>query len=106
MFNRAFTFIAVIAVSAGAFVVACTDDSSNTSTPTVFNPGGGTDSGTTPNETPDSGNSTTDGGCPNQPAGCFCGTPTTQKEWLNRCTKSAALPVNLTVKPATTADIP
>jgi hypothetical protein len=95
------------AVAAIAAFGACSDSSpSNTNQP-AFNPGG--TSGGTP---VDGGNgtsggpSTTDGGCPNTPAGCFCGTPTTQQQWLNRCTTAAALPVSLTVKPATTADIP
>ena len=98
---------AFLALSAGTFV-ACTDDSSTavggTSGGNPLNPG--TDSGT-PNPTGDGGpNPGTDGGCPNKPVGCFCGTPTTQKEFLNRCTNAAALPVTLTPKAASTTDIP
>ena len=89
-------------------VVACSDDSAtsnrvstgNPLDPTVGNPPPpATDGGT--RQGPG-----TDGGCPSKPAGCFCGTPSTQKEFLNRCTTAAALPVTLTPKAATTADIP
>lgn len=87
-------------------IFACSDDSttSNTSgnnpfvpvdaSATLFDAGG--------NNSTD----TTDGGCPNKPAGCFCGTPKTQADFLNRCTNAAAIQVNLTVTPATTANIP
>lgn len=98
---------AFLALSAGA-VVACSDDSASpvggASSGNPLNPG--SDSGTPPAK--DDGGPTpgTDGGCPRKPAGCFCGTPTTQKEFLNRCTNAAALPVTLTPKAATTTDIP
>ena len=99
---------AFLTLAAGTFV-ACTDDSSSAvggaSSGNPLNPG--TDSGTPP-VTGDGGPGPGPGpgGCPNKPAGCFCGTPTTQKEFLNRCTNAAALPVTLTPKAATTADIP
>lgn len=106
---KALLLSSLLAVSAVA-LVACDDDTSNkVNGGDTFNPGGGTgnDSGTDqPADTTDGGSDTPDGGCTNKPAGCFCGTPTTQAQWLNRCTNSAALPVNLTVKPATTANIP
>ena len=104
---KALLLSSLLAVSAVA-LVACDDDTSNkVNGGDTFNPGGGSDAGNEqPGENPDGGPTTTDGGCPNKPAGCFCGTPTTQAQWLNRCTSSAALPVNLTVKPATTANIP
>lgn len=105
MFNRAILFTTVLAVSAAAFVACSEDSTSKVNGGNPFNPGGGSDSGS-PTDNTDGGPGTTDGGCPNKPAGCFCGTPTTQQQWLNRCTNSAALPVNLTVKAATTADIP
>jgi hypothetical protein len=99
-------FSTVIALSAVS-LAACDDDTgSKASSENPFNPGGGSDAGTQPGETTDSGTKQPDSGCPNKPAGCFCGTPTTQAQWLNRCTTSAALPVNLNAKPATTADIP
>jgi hypothetical protein len=103
-------------ISAIAAFGACSDDTASTSTQQpAFTPGVGNGVGgpSTSGSTPDAGGSTatsggpsTSGGCPNTPAGCFCGTPTTQAQWLNRCTTAAALPVSLTVKPATTADIP
>ena len=103
-------FSGLIALTSVTLFAACDDTSSNkVGGDNTFNPGGGSDAGSTqqPGDTTDGGgNTTSDGGCPNKPAGCFCGTPTTQAQWLNRCTSSAALPVNLTVKPATTADIP
>jgi hypothetical protein len=93
-----------LALSTAAFF-GCSDSSSSTNgTNNAFNPGGSSTS-------PDGGSSNTadtsgDGGACSKPANCFCGTPTTQQQWLNRCTQSAALPVTLTVKAATTADIP
>ncbi len=108
--NRKYVLVlgAVLAI-ASLVVVACNDDSGTSNGTTSGNPfnNPGTDSGTTSSGGNDSGPTPgTDGGCPNKPAGCFCGTPTTQKEFLNRCTNAAALPVNLTPKPATTTDIP
>ena len=100
--------LAALAIGA-ASVVACDDGaatSNGTSSGNPLNPG--TDAGG-PGPGTDGGGPGpgTDGGaCPNKPAGCFCGTPTTQKEFLNRCTNAAALPVTLTPKAATTADIP
>jgi hypothetical protein len=92
--------------SAGLVGVACKDDSASSSdTPNDAGEGGTSSSG----GPGDSGNGDSgDGGgifC-GQPAGCFCGTPTTQEQFLNRCTKATALPVNLNVKPATKTDIP
>jgi hypothetical protein len=101
---KALLFTGVVAVSAFAFAACSEDDKSQVGGSSGFvggdSGGGGQDSGT------DGAPGTTDGGCPNKPVGCFCGTPTTQKEWLNRCTESTALPVNLTFTPATTANIP
>jgi hypothetical protein len=107
MYKQTFSLVLIGVLALGAATAAgCTDDSaSSSSSGNPFNP----------NTSSSSGSSTTDGGvpaddsgtgCSNKPAGCFCGTPTTQQQWLNRCTNAAALPVNLTVKPATTADIP
>ncbi len=108
MFKRAIPFIAVLSISVAA-LVACNDDTgTGPNNSSGFNPGtpgdgGGSSSGALPDGSTDD----SDGGaCSNTPAGCFCGTPTTQKEFLNRCTKSAAIKVDLQVKPATTADIP
>jgi len=88
-------------------VFACSDDSASTNN--TNNPFVPVDASAT--NTGDSGanngtDTTTDGGCPNKPAGCFCGTPTTQAQFLNRCTTATALPVNLTVPAASTANIP
>lgn len=95
----------VLVGSFGLLAAACDDGSSSSSSGNPFTPGA--DSGpTTPSGSQDSGPTTTDGGCPNTPPNCFCGTPTTQAQFLNRCTKSIALPVNLTVPPASTTDIP
>jgi len=44
--------------------------------------------------------------CPDTPAGCFCGTPATQEDFLNQCTESAALTVELDFEPATETDLP
>ena len=111
MHKRTFALIALaIAVSTASAMIACSNDDSTavngSSSGNPLNPGSDSglptgDSGGTDSSTP-----TGDGGCPNKPAGCFCGTPTTQKQFLNRCTNAAALPVNLTPKAATTADIP
>jgi len=110
MFKRTQIAVAFVLLSlSAAAVVACSEDASTpvgggTRSTNPLDPGndGGpvprTDGGPTPG---------TDGGaCPNKPAGCFCGTPTTQKQFLNRCTNAAALPVTLTVPPATLTDLP
>jgi hypothetical protein len=98
-------YAALVLTTTVAVFIGCDDSSSNTPVNNnPFNPPAPTttssDGGTTPG---------TDGGgdtaC-SKPAGCFCGTPTTQEQWLNRCTNAAALPVNLTVKAATQTDIP
>ena len=96
---------AVFVGSFGLLAAACDDGSSGSSSGSPFTPGADSGPGASSGN-PDSGPGTTDGGCPNKPAGCFCGTPTTQAQFLNRCTNATALPVNLTVPPATTADIP
>lgn len=107
MFKLEALFLSALLASSAVALTACDDDGgSKVNGDATFNPGGGTDTRREQPNTPDGGQETTDGGCPNKPAGCFCGAPTTQAQWLNRCTSSAALPVNLTVKPATAADIP
>lgn len=98
--NSVIVAVFVVLASAAA-VVACSDDSSSTN-PTPFGPSANNDSGAST----EAGPGTDAGGCTNKPAGCFCGTPTTQQQFLNRCTSAVALPVNLTVKPATVTDIP
>ncbi len=98
----------------GAFVVAamtvfaCSDDSSSANnTQNPFVPVDAAASTTPTGDAGPNGDSTTDGGCPNKPAGCFCGTPTTQKEFLNRCTEASAVKVVLEpFTPATTLNIP
>ena len=95
----------------GFVLVACGDDSSTTTNnannspfdpaPAATLPDGGTPGSSSGNPA-----TTGDGGVCGQPAGCYCGTPTTQQQFLNRCTTAAALPVTLTVKPATTANVP
>ena len=104
------SFLAILAVVSigGIAVVACSDDSSTpgASSSGTLNPDSGS-SGSSGSSSGTSGSSgTTDGGCPNTPAGCFCGTPTTQAQFLNRCTTATALPVNLTFTPATSAQEP
>ncbi|MDB4944709.1 MAG: hypothetical protein JWP97_4243 [Labilithrix sp.] len=97
---------AALALSAATFI-ACSDDtgSASTSGGSPLNPGDGGTSGAV--DAASDGSTASDGGtCTNKPAGCFCGTPTTQVQFLNRCTNATALPVNLAVKPATTSDIP
>jgi hypothetical protein len=97
---------------ATAFAVACSDDSATTNnaqnpfTPAATNQDGGaaSSSGAAASS---SGTGTSSGSAAcGKPAGCFCGTPTTQAEFLNRCTNSAALPVTDTSKPATLTDVP
>jgi hypothetical protein len=112
MFHRSIVVAlsgAVLAISAVASV-GCTDDTGSTNNNVAaFNPGaGGPAAGPSASASggASSGGPTTEGGCSNKPANCFCGTPTTQQQWLNRCTNASALPVTLAVKPATTADIP
>ena len=93
-------------VVAAMTVFACSDNSASSSnTQNPFVPVDASASTTTDDASMNT-DTTTDGGCPNKPAGCFCGTPTTQAQWLNRCTTATALPVNLTVPAATTANIP
>ena len=101
-----FVCAAVFAGSFGLLAAACDDGTSGgTSSGNPFTPAG--DSGpSTSSGNPDSGPTTTDGGCLNTPANCFCGTPTTQVQFLNRCTKATALPVTVTAPPASTTDIP
>lgn len=109
-----FSILAIASVLAfgGIAVIACSDDSSGTptgsSSGSTLNPDSGQSSSGTSGTSGTSGSSgSTDGGCPNTPANCFCGTPTTQAQFLNRCTTAAAIPVTgETVKPATTANIP
>ena len=94
-------------VFAALTVFACSDDSSSASnTQNPFVPVDASASTTTTGDSGASQVTTTDGGCPSKPVGCFCGTPTTQAQWLNRCTTATALPVNLTVPAATTANVP
>jgi hypothetical protein len=88
--------------------IACSDDTPANNNNATFNPGGNGDAGQQNNNVNDNNNHQTDGDggtCPNNPPNCFCGTPTTQAQFLNRCTTSKGVAVNLTVKPATTADI-
>ncbi len=109
--NRYLLIVSVAAMS--AFAVGCSDDNTTTDGGTVFTP---KDSGTT--TTPDTGTTVTDAGgsdattadggvqCSNKPVGCFCGTPTTQAQFLNRCTTSTALPFTITFKAGTATDLP
>lgn len=104
MHKRIFFFAAVASFLALGAVAGC-DDSDSSNNP--FNPGGGGDAGRdSGGADAGDGGSNPDGGCSNTPTNCFCGTPTTQAQWLNRCTKSAAIPFTKTVKPATTANLP
>ncbi len=104
---------AVAALTVGAMSllsVGCSDDTATTDAGTVIlkpptdsGPTTAPDTGTTP---ADGGTTSDSGACSNKPAGCFCGTPSTQKEFLNRCTTSVALPFSTTFKAGTAADLP
>ncbi len=102
---------ALVTLSAGVVTACSNDDATPVNSARGINPldpstpDAGSNGGAQP--TVDGGpNSGTNGSCSNKPSGCFCGTPTTQKEFLNRCTNAAALTVKLTPKAATTADVP
>jgi hypothetical protein len=106
--NSVLLLALVLAASASA-LAACSEDSSSSNTSSVnpFSPPANTDSGAPSSSGgPEAGPGTDGGACSGKPAGCFCGTPTTQAQFLNRCTNATALPVIATVKAATTADIP
>jgi hypothetical protein len=98
----------LLLVASATGIAACSEDSASTPNGgSPFSPPSSPDSGTPVTSNVDGGpGADGGGGCTNKPVGCFCGTPATQQQFLNRCTNAAALPVTVTVKPATTADIP
>ena len=108
----ALSAVAALSIASMSLLSAgCSDDpATTTDAGTIFKPP--TDSGPTTN--PDTGVPATDGGntadtgtpCSNKPAGCFCGTPSTQAQFLNRCTTSTALPFTTTFKAGTATDLP
>jgi len=104
--------------------VGCDDDDDDTSseeTGTVGGTGGstaGTSAGGAGGSTAGTGaagssagagGDEADGGAteePNNPPGCVSGERTTQEDFINHCTESAAVTVDLDFTPATASDLP
>ncbi|WP_394820724.1 hypothetical protein [Pendulispora albinea] len=100
-----FSLAAASFLALGMAAVGCSDD--NPSGPGGPGGPGPRDSGTIDSGNKPDGGSDNDGGaCSNKPAGCFCGKPTTQAQWLNRCTSSVALPFTKTFRAAAATDLP
>lgn len=106
---------ALVLAASGSALLGCSDDSGSTpnnnnpfdpSTSTSSSGTSGTSGAGTSGTSGTSGDATSGNPACGKPAGCYCGEPASQANFLNRCTSAAALPVDLTVKAATIANVP